>query len=458
MSGDPPPPDVRRQALIDLLREATGQAVPTTTFGRFRRLAGAAASAAWASRRGSSEATGIGAMDPADIERLVVSLGELKGIAMKMGQILSYIDVKLPPETQRLLALLQSWSQPTAFETIATTLREDLGAEAEAILATLDPAPVASASIGQVHRARRPDGEAVAVKVRHPGIDEAIRADFRAASLGKAMSGLLFPGSNVKEAIDEARTRFLEECDYRLEASRQRRFSRLCAGHPLIDVPAVHDAWSAARVLTTTWHAGVGLEAFLAGGASEAERTARGLGLYDFYVGTLYRHGVFNADPHPGNLVFQPDGRLAILDYGCVREFEPDTVAALGALSRAVRDDDAGRMRDALVELGAHDPGAGKRFETTRGLLRGFYGPVLEAGARQVEAGASLAMGDAFRTKRAIFRLRLPGKLLFLFRIRFGLYAVLARLGAVADWRAVESALTEPGLSSPPSPPCALQG
>ncbi|PKN56244.1 MAG: hypothetical protein CVU56_17115 [Deltaproteobacteria bacterium HGW-Deltaproteobacteria-14] len=441
--------DDRLAGLFERLRGGGGAAVPTSALGRLRRMAGTALRTARAARKGGGPGEGLGAADPEAIERMVMSLGQLKGIAMKMGQILSYIDAEMPPETQRLLGLLQVYSQPTPFEAIAATIREDVPAEADAILASLDPEPAASASIGQVHRARRPDGTQVAVKVRHPGIDEAIRADFRSASIGKVMGGLMAPGANIKETIVEAQERFLEECDYGLEATRQRRFGELLAGHARVDVPAVHDGWCGQRVLTTTWYDGVGFDRWLATEPSAAERAAVGRALYDFYVGTLYRHGIFNADPHPGNLVFAPYGRLAVLDYGCVRAFDAATVRALAALSEAVRDDDAPKIRDAMVGLGARDPGAaGERFDATRDLLRAFYGPVMERGSHVIAAGASTAIGQAYKTKRAIFRLRVPGKLLFLYRIRFGLYAVLARLGAEADWRAIESELTDGVLSA----------
>jgi len=115
-------------------------------------------------------------------------------------------------------------------------------------------------------------------------------------------------------------------------------------------------------------------------------------------------HGVFNADPHPGNLLFQPDGRLVILDHGCVREFDRGTVAAIAELSRAVRRDDGGAVRRALVSLGAKDPGAGKAYEVTRGLLRGFYAPTLQPGARRVSSGVS-------RSAREVIELQLDTRL-----------------------------------------------
>ena len=457
MDDDDPsrPPAVR--GLLERLRGSSGTQVPKSAFGRARRTAAAAVRAGasvLAGRFRGLDAAGLAAADPRAIERLVLSLGELKGIAMKVGQILSYVDDSLPEETRQLLSLLQVHSQPTAFSEVEAILRADLGSRADDLLSTLAREPVASASIGQVHRARLPDGTDVAVKVRHPGIEAAIAADFRGAQIGKALVGLLAPGSDIDEVVTEARARFLEECDYAAELRHQHRFVELFAADPTISIPTPHPAWSSGRVLTTTWQDGCGLDAFVKR-AGQAERDRVGRALYDFYVGTLYRHGLFNADPHPGNLLFKSDGRIAVLDYGCVREFDAATVGSLVALSRSVRDADDAGMRLALQQLGAKDPEPGPLLEATRALLRGFFAPVLEPGRRRMQAGVNMETRNVLRSKKAMLRLRIPGRLLFLFRIRFGLYAVLARLGSEVDWQALESELASsatltPARSAPP--------
>jgi predicted unusual protein kinase regulating ubiquinone biosynthesis (AarF/ABC1/UbiB family) len=253
---------------------------------------------------------------------------------------------------------------------------------------------------------------------------------------------LVAPGANVDEFVGEAETRFLEECDYALEARRQVRFSEIYAGHASITIPAVHLDLCGPRVVTSTWHDGDGLDAFLGKAAYAAERVRAARSLYEFYVGTLYRHGLFNADPHPGNLLFAPDGRVTILDHGCVREFEPDVVTWLARLSRAVRQDHAGSIQTALVAIGMTHPA--RDFDVTRGILRGFYAPLLEPGRHRVEPDQAISMGQVARLKKSLLRLRLPGKLMFLFRIRIGLYAVLARIGARLDWIELEEELADP--------------
>jgi predicted unusual protein kinase regulating ubiquinone biosynthesis (AarF/ABC1/UbiB family) len=428
--------------LLERLQSKQGAPIPTSSLGRLRRTAAIGARAGLGALAGKLRGANLnmGSLSPDVLAKLVESFGELKGVAMKAGQILSYVDGSLAPEARELLAVLQVQSQATAFSEIARIIQEDLADRAQSVLDSLEREPVATASIGQVHRATRPDGTRVAVKIRHPDIEAAIRADFKTAAFGQFFARLVAPGANVVEVITEARDRFLEECDYVLEARRQTQFVELFAGHGSISIPKVHPDWCGPRVLTTTWHDGLGLESFLQREASIQARQLASRGLYEFYVGTLYRHGLFNADPHPGNLLFTPDGRATILDHGCVREFDRPTVVALVRLSRAVRRDDAQAIREALGDIGMPRPNVD--FEVTRHLLRSFYGPLLVQGKHAIAPDRAAAVSETIKLKQKLLRMRLPGKLMFLFRIRFGLYAVLSRLGAELDWSALEDELT----------------
>jgi predicted unusual protein kinase regulating ubiquinone biosynthesis (AarF/ABC1/UbiB family) len=398
---------------------------------------GLAAGVVRATRRGREAA--LSEPDLERLELLVARLGELKGLPMKMGQIMSYLELDLPEETRRFLALLQRQAPATPFARVEEVLRQELGARADALLAGLDRTPVSIASIGQVYRARLPEGTAVAVKVRHPDIDAAIRSDFRAAALGTGVAGAILPGmgATARDMVAELEARLLEECDYRLEAERQRLFGSIYAGHPVIVVPAVHDAWCGARVLTTTWQTGLDFEGFRARATAE-ERNRVGEALFDFYIGTLYRHGLFHADPHPGNYEITEGGRIVVFDYGCVRVFEPEVARAFSSLADAVRADDRTRMVAALRELGAAPSADDAAFAHLRRLLRSFFAPMLTPGPRRIDGRIVVDMRQVTRDKLALARLRLPGRLMFLFRIRFGLYAVLSRLGAVCDWSAME--------------------
>jgi predicted unusual protein kinase regulating ubiquinone biosynthesis (AarF/ABC1/UbiB family) len=404
-----------------------------------RGAAGLAFSVLGGRLRGKGE--GLGAADTRAISQLVSRLGELKGLAMKAGQILGYIDPTLPEELRGLLSVLQTASPASPFPLVEAELRSAFGSRADRLLAGLERQPVSVASIGQVHRARLPEGTEVAVKVRHPGIDEAFRSDFRSAGAGSAFASLLIPGaaSSVRGFIEEARAVMLEECDFALERERQATFARLLADDETLLIPAVEPDWCAPTVLTTRWMPGRSLDAFLEAKPSQAVRDRMGVALFSFYVGMLYRHGLFHGDPHPGNYAFREDGRIVVYDFGCVRGFDPATVLAFSALLEAVRTDEMPRMREALGALGAQPPTDAEELAMLRTLLRGFFAPLIERGTHPMSPGPGLEAQQLLRDKRFLAKLSLPGRFLFLFRLRFGLYAVLARLGAIADWGALES-------------------
>lgn len=374
-------------------------------------------------------------------------MGQLKGIAMKAGQLVSYLDLQLPPELSSALAVLQTHSPPMPFERVAQILKDELADRASPLLARMDPAPAAAASIGQVQRAWLPDGLQVAVKVQYPGIEKAIAADFRPAAVGTSFVGLLVPGADVSAIVREARRAVLEECDYGREATYQERLARIYEGHSTLAVPPVHRPYCSRRVLTTTWAAGLRFETFLATSPPQSERDRFGQALFEFYVGTLFRHGLYNWDPHPGNYVFQPDGHLAILDHGSTREFDHAFVRKLAALTRAVHSDTRPALHQALVDLGMVTEGQHYDFESARALVRAFHGPMLRDEVLSVQLGEAMPLRALFASKREILKLHLPGELLFIFRIRFGVMSVLARLGARANWYRLERQLVEDGLA-----------
>lgn len=396
---------------------------------------------------------GAGEAELAAVTTLAERLGELKGVAMKIGQIMSFTDPTMPAELRGLLAVLQTQSPASPPEAIASTIRAAFGERAGELLAALDPEPVAVASVGQVHRARLRDGRDVAVKILHPGIERSMRADFGNAAIGATFARLLPGGASVRGLLAEARTAMLEECDYTLEAAHQRRFGGWFAGHRDLVVPAVIDEWCAPAVLTTAWQPGRSLDELLASAPSPAVRDRVGRALFELFVGTLYRRGHLHADPHPGNFAVLADGRVAIYDFGCVRRFEPAIVRGLANLLTAVRDDDDAAIAEALAAIGGTPPSRPAARAHLRRLLRGFFAPLLVEGPHAIAPDTTLAGADVLADKRALLGLELPGSLLYLLRLRFGLYAVLSRLEAVVDWAALERGWAEELLGSPPITP-----
>ncbi|MEZ4453696.1 MAG: AarF/ABC1/UbiB kinase family protein [Nannocystaceae bacterium] len=424
------PPGSLRAAL--LAEEST---VPTSTLGRL-----------W---RGGRSALGVGGalaklrrgreVDPEAILALVGEFGELKGVAMKVGQMLGYLDEGIPAELRSALAVLQTAAPRSSADEVAAVIRRSLGPAAEGLLAGMEREPIAVASIGQVHRARLPDGREVAVKIRHPGIDAAIKADFRAASIGKTL-GAVIGGGAVPAMIDEARQAFEEECDFSLEADRQRRFAAIFADDPEIVIPEVLAEWSGPEVLVSAWTPGRSFDELLAGDPPQAERDRIGAALFRVWMRSFYRDGLFHGDPHPGNFAFRSDGRVIVYDFGCVREVDPALRRGFAALAAATRADDREAMAAAITSVGGKAPRGEAGLADLRRLVRGFFGPLVTPGARRIAADEGFEARSVLHDKRFLIGLRLPSRLLFLFRLRFGLYAVLARLGAEVDWAALEAA------------------
>lgn len=403
--------------------------LPAKVLGRMWRMAGAGLAARRALRS-----------DDIRLEEWVASIGRLKGIAMKMGQIMSYIDVAIPPEAQRALAALQTASSSMRFDQVQRIVEDEVGAAAKAW--DVEPEPVAAASIGQVHRATLPDSGRVAVKVQFPEVEQAIRSDFRLAGIAPSMARMLAPTADVRPLIAEAQRQFLLECDYTHEAEAQRRLRSLHEDDPDIVIPEVHGV-STRRVLVTEWIDGAGLEAYLAQGPTQAARDRAGQAIHRFYVGSLLRFGIYNGDPHPGNQLYLDDGRVAILDHGCTRTFDPETVQNLARLALAVHDGDEEGLDAAIRRIGIAQDGA--RLDDARRFMHAFYSPFAADGG--VQTGAGKDMGQILADKRRLMRMHLPGEFLFLLRIRFGLASVLARLDARGDWAAAESAWARAALA-----------
>ncbi len=410
----------------------------TSSVGRFRRFAATAMRggrlALLRGLRGGSESP----FDFNTLSKMVSSVGELKGVTMKMGQILSYIDVALPEDTKEVLSALQTHAQPMPLKTVQKVVRQELPIRATDLLNNLDAEPVGAASIGQVHRSRLATGKNVAVKVQYPGIERAIAKDFGPAAIGGHIAALVYPGTKIDAFVREARYRFLEECDYTHEAACQKRFADIYKGHETLLIPEVYPEFSSSKVLTTAFIEGQYLSAYLENNPAQKERDRMGRALFEFYIGSLFSHGVYNCDPHPGNYLFMNDGRLAMLDHGCTREFEPEMVTRLADLSAAVLADSREALHTALLGLGIVKANKKYDYDAARSLLRSFYGPMLRDEVLAFADHDGLKMRKVTQNKGEIVRLGLPGEFLFLLRIRFGLASVLARLGSRANWFRLE--------------------
>ncbi|MHB1847013.1 MAG: ABC1 kinase family protein [Deltaproteobacteria bacterium] len=376
--------------------------------------------------------------------RLKEELGQMKGLAMKAGQVASYMDFALPSGARAILAELQDHSTGMAPDIAARVVLEDLGAPPSALFAEWDESPFAAASIGQVHRARLADGREVAVKVQYPGIDRAISADLKNASAVDLLSGLVFRGQERGTVLRELSDRLNEECDYRLEATNQEEFRRLFASRPDVRVPAVVPERSARRVLTSELVHGRRFADF-AREATQEEKNRAGEAIWDVAMGSIFTHGMFNADPHPGNYLFEPS-RVVFLDFGCVKRFTEEMIERWRRLTLAGIRGDRPVFDRMITELGfAPDPKT-YDFDYHYAMTRVIYEPWSHDRVYRFEPEL------VERTWKALvldnpnkFRMNLPPDFLFVNRIQWGLFAVLAALGAESNWHRRYLPLLEAG-------------
>ena len=273
-------------------------------------------------------------------EQIVAALGTMKGAAMKLGQVMSFLDVGLVPEEYRedfqaKLAELRDAAPKVAFKDMKKVIEGEYGERIEDVFETFDPVPIAAASIGQVYKAKLADGRDVAVKVQYPGVAQAVRADLQNLGMILLLMKSVAPGLDPKAMGDEIRSRIGEELDYELEAQNQRTLARIYRGHPFIEVPEVITSLSHEKVIVTEFVTGRGFEEIKQ--LPQAERDRLGEIVFRFYFGCMYRHHQFSGDPHPGNSLLLDDGRMAFIDFGLfkripasIAEFELQ-IARLGA-------------------------------------------------------------------------------------------------------------------------------
>jgi predicted unusual protein kinase regulating ubiquinone biosynthesis (AarF/ABC1/UbiB family) len=252
-------------------------------------------------------------------EQIVAVLGTMKGAAMKLGQVMSFLDVGLVPEEyreefQRKLAELRDSAPQVSFKEMRKVIESEYDEPLDETFAEFDTEPIAAASIGQVYRARTASGRDVAVKVQYPGVASAVRADLKNLGMIMRLLSRMAPGLDVQGITQEIQLRIDEELDYELEAANQRAMARIFRGHPFVYVPEVISSLTRERVMATEFVSGTGFEALKGYDAAQRNRIAEIV--FRFYFGCMYRHHQFSGDPHPGNFMLLADGRVAFLDFG----------------------------------------------------------------------------------------------------------------------------------------------
>jgi predicted unusual protein kinase regulating ubiquinone biosynthesis (AarF/ABC1/UbiB family) len=338
--------------------------IPTSRVGRTARIGGLAAGQAI--RQAGTRAANVARSEDGRkvalerrhleaAEQIVEALGTMKGAAMKVGQVMSFLDIGLVPEEnreefQRKLAALRDAAPTVTFKDMGKVIEAELGDKISSVFADFDTDPIAAASIGQVYHAQLLDGRDVAVKVQYPGVAAAVRADMSNLGLILRLAKQIAPGMDPKAIGEEIRSRIGDELDYELEAQNQRSLSRIFRGHPFIVIPDVITSLSHERMMVSEYVHGTGFEELKK--YPQAERNRIGEMIFRFYFSCLYKHGQFSGDPHPGNSMLLRDGRMAFFDFGLFKRMPPGSVELEIDVARAIIEGDSERIMRLGAEVG----------------------------------------------------------------------------------------------------------
>jgi predicted unusual protein kinase regulating ubiquinone biosynthesis (AarF/ABC1/UbiB family) len=386
----------------------------------------------------------------ATVNELVEQLGRMRGAAMKVGQMISMVELEgldedRRDELQQRLAALRDDVPPVQFARLEKLLRKEFGAPLASVFSDFDERAFAAASIGQVHRATTLAGDDVVVKVQYPGVAEAVESDLRNAMLLIPLVKRLAPGLDAKAMAAEMRERIAEELDYELEAQHQRRIERLMRGHPFISIPRVHTELSKRRVLVSEYIEGARFEEVRR--ADQAQRDRYGEIVFRFFFGVLYRDRIALGDPHPGNYLLRPDGGVGFLDFGLLRDIDAERVAAERAVALAVREKDAPGLKTALIDGRYLPPDRADAVdaEFALRLMRSATRWYAVPGEHRLSATHEQRDRDGGRPdpeqraaiKTQINQFTFPPDSILIRRMHFAVAIVLQQLRAKADWGAI---------------------
>ncbi len=379
-------------------------------------------------------------------------LGEMKGAAMKLGQLLSFVDLDVPPEVRTAYheALAQLRDDAPAFDADAIwdVLEEEYGAPPDEVFASFDQNPLAAASIGQVHAAKLDDGRDVVIKVQYPGVADAVRADLRNAESFAPLARFVSPNQEIGPLLDELRERVDDELDYEREAQYQRAFASRYEDHPFIRVPDIVGDMCRKRVLVSERIHGQRFDEFVAGADAEARQRVGEI-IFRYAFGSIGRFRLFNGDPHPGNyLIEEPDSaadggvRVAFLDYGSVKMFTRERYTSMRTIEQALSSGDRDTALTSLREAGFLPRNAAVDEQVVYDWFQMYTRPVLEDQPFTFTSDYAAEVIRSTTDPRSPYsdvlrKLNLPPDYLLLNRIQWGLNSVLARLDASADWRSI---------------------
>lgn len=420
----------------------SGTAVPTGRIGRFLRFGGIASGIAGSVAAGGLRALANGQkpdlarslLTPANTVRLTDGLSDLRGAALKLGQMLSMdTGLVLPPELTEILARMRKDARHMPPKQLQSVLNAEWGPGWYGRFARFDLRPFAAASIGQVHRARTHDGQDLAIKVQYPGIRASIDSDVDNIATLLRLPGVLPRRLELSPLLTEAKRQLHTEADYDAEAQNLAMFGRVLHGSDTFALPSLHPALCTPQVLAMTYLDSVPLDSLVA--APQALRDHVAKALIDLVLREIFEFGAMQTDPNLANYRYDPEtGRVVLLDFGAVQSMAPNLVADFRTLAQAALDGGADATRDAMLRMGYFSTVTARHHQDL--LLRMFMvamGPVRQHSPFDFGTSDVLEqlrdMGLAIGTDRELAHVPPPATL-FVHRKIGGMYMMAAKLRA----------------------------
>lgn len=375
-------------------------------------------------------------------QQLFTVLGELKGGAMKVGQALSVMEAAIPEQYgkpyREALTKLQREAPPLPAGKVHRMLDTQLGTKWRERFTSFDDTPVASASIGQVHKAVWSDGREVAVKIQYPGADEALRADLKSIQRLVGVFKQLAPGADIQGVVDELIERTEMELDYRLEADNQRAFAKAYADDPHFAIP--HIVASAPKVVIAEWMEGIPMSEIIRDGTAE-QRDLMGTRLTELTFGSPDRLEMMHGDAHPGNFMLLPDGRMGVIDFGAVAPLPGGLPYALGEMIRLARDKNYDELLPVMETAGFIQKGEQVSIEEVNDMLRQYVEPievdVFHYNRRWLQKMAAGQMDNSVAQIKMARQLDLPANLAIPARVIASITAICCQLDAHVPVKAI---------------------
>jgi len=378
---------------------------------------------------------------------LAKELGALKGPAVKLGQMISYVAPQAPEALRRSMATLQAAATPLAGHRIRDIVEDSLQRPIDRAFAEWSATPMAVGSMSQIHRARLRTGEEVVVKVLFPDITRVIAADLHVLRWILPLLGRFVGITNAGDLVVELGRLFAGECDLEAEAKVQEIFRAMFRDDPRVLIPRVHTSHSGPRLLTMDFVNGVSYDRFKEA-ASQAEKNQAGAAIFELAALSANRFGIFNADPHPGNYLFL-DGRVCFIDFGFVKRWPASFIELWKQQSIAGMTNNLTDFEKATRALGF----TAKRGRVNyKALMEQYqacaYRPWRRDGLFRFDAAFLGTMDNLVVYSDRVGRLRVPPEFVAVSRLFFGQYALLCDMEAEANWHR----LIVPYLKSPIEP------